>query len=44
MRGGLAAEKGGGARIVLQGDDIAVGNQEVLQLFLYLGETGISIF
>ena len=26
---------------MLQGDDITTGNQEVLQLIFYLGETGI---
>lgn len=41
MWGGLAVEKGGRAGIMLQGDDITTGDQEILQLFLYLGETGM---
>lgn len=47
MRGGLTVDEGGGAGIVLQGDDIPVGHQEVFQLILKLEDRTcllISIF
>lgn len=41
---GLAVDEGGGAGIVLQGNDIAVGHQEVFQLILELEDGEIGKF